>query len=36
MELNVVRSELQALYEDGRAQPGRRGAATKATTPQVI
>ena len=35
MELNVVRSELQALYEIGRVQPRHR-AVPKATTLQVI
>jgi hypothetical protein len=35
MELNVVRSELQALYEIGRMQPRHR-AVPKATTLQVI
>jgi hypothetical protein len=31
MELNVVRSELQALYEDGR-KPPHHSSAPKATT----
>ncbi|AEM48093.1 hypothetical protein Acife_1972 [Acidithiobacillus ferrivorans SS3] len=35
MELNVVRSELQALYEDGR-KPQQHSSAHKATTPQFV
>jgi hypothetical protein len=35
MELNVVRSELQALYEDGR-KPPQHSSAPKATTSQLV
>ncbi|MBU2850906.1 hypothetical protein [Acidithiobacillus ferrivorans] len=35
MELNVVRSELQALYEVGR-KPPQHPSALKATTPQLV
>ena len=36
MELNVVRSELQALYETGRKPPQRHPSAPNATTPQLV
>ena len=35
MELNVVRSELQALYEYGRKLP-QHFSAPKTTTPQLV
>jgi hypothetical protein len=35
MELNVVRSELQALYEDGR-KPPQHSSAPKTATRQVV
>ena len=36
MELNMVRSELQALYETGRKPPQRHPSAPNATTPQLV
>ena len=36
MELNVVRSELQALYETGRKPPQHHPSASRATMPQLV
>jgi hypothetical protein len=36
MELNVVRSELQALYDDGRKPPPQHPSAPKATMLQIV
>ncbi|WP_436396227.1 hypothetical protein ACSDBR_06720 [Acidithiobacillus ferriphilus] len=36
MELNVVRSELQALYKTGRKPPQHHPSAPNATTPQLV
>ena len=36
MELNVVRSDLQALYEDGRKPPPQHLSSPKATTLQFV